>query len=236
MNDRPIEETVGRSALRVLALGDSHTYAVGVSQQEAWPNALEQMLFHGNLDAGTVYNSGVAGYSLGQYLVRYRTLRAALKPQVVVIGFSMATDLYDLVPPRLGGFVYGSEAGRLYFDLDDQGRLLEKRDLVGQRLDRVEVTGHAIDEPADPRGAGALCTLPRREKVRTGDVDCGPRLAAGRRIALARSRHGHAPDARPQRILPLAAGRSDCCEHCKRSARRRRARAARQHSVPSAGV
>ena len=54
MNDRPIEESSGRARLRLLALGDSHTFAVGVSQAEAWPNALETWLFHGDLDAGTV--------------------------------------------------------------------------------------------------------------------------------------------------------------------------------------
>lgn len=139
MNDRPIEESVHRSAVRILALGDSHTYAVGVSQQDAWPNALEGALYHGNLDAGTVYNSGVAGYSLGQYLVRYRTLADALKPQIVLIGFSMATDLYDLVPPRYGGFVYGSEAGRVYFDLDEAGRLVEVRDLAGTTIDAADI-------------------------------------------------------------------------------------------------
>lgn len=134
MNDRPVEETLGRARRRVLALGDSHTFAVGVSQQETWPNVLEALLFGGDLDAGTVYNASVAGYSLGQYLVRFRGLEKTLDPQLVLIGFSMATDVYDLIPPRLGGFVYGADAGRVYFDLDEDGRLVEQRDLVGQQL------------------------------------------------------------------------------------------------------
>ncbi len=138
MNDRPVEESVGRSRLRIVALGDSHTFAVGVSQEEAWPNALETWLFHGDLDAGTVYDAGVVGYSLGQYLVRFRSVRDLLHPRMVLIGFSMATDLYDLVPPRMGGFVYGPEAGRVYFDLDPDGTLVEHRDLVGQVLDQTD--------------------------------------------------------------------------------------------------
>jgi hypothetical protein len=79
----------------------------------------------------TVYNGGVVGYSLGQYLLWMRELATVLEPQIVLVGFSMATDLYDLIPPRLGGFVYGHPWGRVYFDLDEAGQLVEMRDLVG---------------------------------------------------------------------------------------------------------
>ena len=71
-------------------------------------------------------NGGVIGYSLGQYLQRYRLLRENIKPTMVIIGFSMATDLYDLVPPERGGFIYGGNASREYFDLGRDGTLVEK--------------------------------------------------------------------------------------------------------------
>jgi hypothetical protein len=61
-----------------------------------------------------------------------RDLAPTLSPQIVLVGFSMATDLQDLIPPRLGGFVYGHPWGRVYFDLDEAGNLLELRDLVGK--------------------------------------------------------------------------------------------------------
>jgi hypothetical protein len=38
----------------------------------------------------------------------------------------MATDLYDLIPPERGGFVYGGDASRVYFDLTQDGKLVEK--------------------------------------------------------------------------------------------------------------
>jgi hypothetical protein len=38
----------------------------------------------------------------------------------------MATDLYDLIPPERGGFVYGGDASRVYFDLSSKGELIEK--------------------------------------------------------------------------------------------------------------
>jgi len=43
-----------------------------------------------------------------------------------------AYDLYDLIPPRLGGFAIGEHFGRVYFDLDAEGNLIELHDLVGK--------------------------------------------------------------------------------------------------------
>jgi lysophospholipase L1-like esterase len=134
MNDRPIEESIGISKTRIMALGDSHTFAVGVSQNESWPNVLEQILFKGDIAAGSVYNCAVPGYSLGQYLLRMRQMKPLIKPHIVLIGFTIASDLYDLIPPRKGGFVFGANRGRVYFDLDEKGDLIEVRDLAGKEI------------------------------------------------------------------------------------------------------
>ncbi len=133
MNDAPIEASVSKSKIKILALGDSHTYAIGASREETWPNVLEKMLFS-NVEDGSVYNAGSIGHSLGQYLVKYRKLQDKIKPEFVIVGFSMATDVYDLIPPRLGGFVTGAPYGRLYFDLDSNDNLIEKYELIGKRL------------------------------------------------------------------------------------------------------
>src|SRR5262245_16647459 len=130
MNDEPVS-AAEKPPVRLLALGDSHTFAVGVDWDEAWPNVLEGLLRGGNGRDVAVYNAGVVGYSLGQYLLRMRQLAPVLDPQLVLIGFSMATDVQDLIPPRMGGFVYGNPWGRVYFDLDEAGTLIEKRELVG---------------------------------------------------------------------------------------------------------
>ena len=127
MNDRPVTAADRALARRILALGDSHTFGVGVSRDETWPLALDSILFSARQPrSGRVFNGGVAAYSLGQYLQRYRALRPTLKPHVVLVGVSTATDLFDLLPPRLGGFVYGGDAARDYFDLDDAGKLVER--------------------------------------------------------------------------------------------------------------
>lgn len=127
MNDREWTAADLRRPSRVLALGDSHTFAIGVSPQEAWPKRLEALLFKDQPQRGVVMNAGVAGYSLGQYLERYRALRQVIRPTTVVVGFSTATDLYDLVPPERGGFVYGGNAERVFFDIGKDGRLWERK-------------------------------------------------------------------------------------------------------------
>jgi len=134
MNDEPIDTSNALPKHRILSVGDSHTFAVGIDQQETWPNVLEKKLFGTDSDTGAVYNAGVIGYNLGQYLVRSRLLEDVVDPKVTIIGFSMATDLYDLVPPEKGGFIYGGGLGRIYFDLDADSHLVEKHDLVGGYL------------------------------------------------------------------------------------------------------
>ena len=125
MNDREVTKSDMESENRILALGDSHTFAVGASTYESWPKRLETRLFP-NRESGVVWNAAVSGYSVGQYLERFRGLKDRLHPSLVLVGFSMATDLYDLIPPERGGFVYGGNASRVYFDLSPSGELVEK--------------------------------------------------------------------------------------------------------------
>src|SRR6516225_4359605 len=125
MNDREVTQSDLQSETRMLALGDSHTFAMGASTYESWPKRLEARLFP-NREGGVVWNAAVSGYSGGQYLERFRGLKDKLHPTLVLVGFSMATDLYDLIPPERGGFIYGGDAGRVYFDLNSNGQLIEK--------------------------------------------------------------------------------------------------------------
>lgn len=125
MNDREIGAADLALSQRILVLGDSHTFAVGAPTSGAWPKRLEARLFPEPRN-GAVWNSGVAGYSLGQYLVRFRGLQPKLHANLILVGFSMATDLYDLIPPERGGFVYGGNAERVYFDLGANGELIER--------------------------------------------------------------------------------------------------------------
>ncbi|MGE0574819.1 MAG: SGNH/GDSL hydrolase family protein [Reyranella sp.] len=125
--------------LSILALGDSHTAASGVSTGQTWPKVLQADLERSGVSAW-VHNGGVHGYSLDQYLVRLRRMAPIVKPRVVIIGFSAATDFYDVGRTRAGDFVYGSDIGRVYFSLGDNGELVEHRELVGKRLGREDGT------------------------------------------------------------------------------------------------
>jgi len=159
MNDRAFDAHGDKSKLRIMALGDSHTFATGVAQDETWPNALEGMISGSGVEAVSVYNCSVSGYCLGQYLLQMRRLKGTLRPDMVLIGFSMATDLYDLIPPRLGGFVYFNNFDRVYFDLDENGKLIEV-----SSLDERTVLEPAGQTPKSPPSKKSL-SLRIREKL-----------------------------------------------------------------------
>ena len=44
MNDDPLEWENDEASTRILVLGDSHTYAAGVSTNESWPQVLVRLL------------------------------------------------------------------------------------------------------------------------------------------------------------------------------------------------
>ena len=118
MNDEPYDAAGDEKRVRVLALGDSHTYAVGVSDTETWPKVLQNKLNAAGADRYRVYNASAFGYSMHQYVLRLMDQGPALHPQYVVLGLSYATDLYDLLPPEHGGWVYGNNTARDYFDFE----------------------------------------------------------------------------------------------------------------------
>ena len=127
MNDVAYDPKAAAASVRILALGDSHTYAVGVSMERTWPKLVEAKL-NSSYGSGAfrVYNGGVAGYSMHQYLLRLMDQGPILRPKYVVLGMSYATDLYDLLPPDRGGWVYGGDSARDFFDFDSAGNLTQR--------------------------------------------------------------------------------------------------------------
>lgn len=131
MNERPWNPREAAATSRILVLGDSHTYAVGVNQEDTWERRLEDKLNAGGPRRRfRTYNAAVPGYSIHQYLLRLIDQGPAIKPDYVLVGFSYATDLYDLLPPDRGGSIYGEQFDRDYFDFDGD-RLVEKHSSPG---------------------------------------------------------------------------------------------------------
>src|SRR5690606_12612594 len=114
-----------RQKTRILALGNSHTMATGVSQHETWAKVLQAQLSKEHAKPYRVYNAGIGGYSLHQYLLRLIDQGPLVKPHYVIVGFTFASDLYDLLPPSKGGWVFFQGTPRTYFDFDEKGELRE---------------------------------------------------------------------------------------------------------------
>ncbi|HUR27335.1 MAG TPA: SGNH/GDSL hydrolase family protein [Planctomycetota bacterium] len=76
---------------RVLAVGDSCTFGKGVVDEDTWPRQLETLL-KSALPPGkstVVANAGVNGYSAKQYLEEIRQRVPVLKPDLIVVGYSL---------------------------------------------------------------------------------------------------------------------------------------------------
>ncbi|MEO6710109.1 MAG: SGNH/GDSL hydrolase family protein, partial [Planctomycetota bacterium] len=86
-----LNPSFGPQEYRVLAIGDSCTFGKGVVEADCWPRQFEQLLA-GALPPGTralVANAGVNGYSAKQYLEVVRQRGAQVKPNLIVVGYSL---------------------------------------------------------------------------------------------------------------------------------------------------
>lgn len=106
---RPAPGTV-----RILALGDSVTFGMGVAQGETYPRQTEALLNAGRGRSGArveVLNMGMPGYNTLHQLAQLREVGLALEPKIVVVGF-----LYNDVEPssaQRGAAMPGREARSL---------------------------------------------------------------------------------------------------------------------------
>jgi hypothetical protein len=98
-------------ALRVLALGDSHTQGYEVRQEATFSAVLERYLQAHRLKT-QVLNAGVSGFSTAEELAYLTSEGYRYQPDVVVLGF-YANDFDDNLKAGL-------------FALDDTGRLVPK--------------------------------------------------------------------------------------------------------------
>jgi lysophospholipase L1-like esterase len=80
--------------VRVLALGDSVTFGLGVAQEHTYPHQTEILLRKASGARVEVLNMGMPGYNTVHQLAQLRDLGLALQPKAVVVGF-----LYNDIEP-----------------------------------------------------------------------------------------------------------------------------------------
>ncbi len=76
----PREANLGRPVVKVLALGGSTTYGIGVSNGDTWPVRLGEQL--GN--HFEVINGGTPGYTTAENLIQTALTLQDLKPQIII--------------------------------------------------------------------------------------------------------------------------------------------------------
>ena len=81
---------------RILVLGDSWTFGVGVPQDKTYPAQLELLLREQNPDRKIeVINAGVSGYETYNEAVYFGRSGHKFEPDLVIIGFYPVNDLHD---------------------------------------------------------------------------------------------------------------------------------------------
>lgn len=93
--DREFNFSHSKDIFRIVAIGDSFTFGQGVSNEEAWPKILEQIL-NTNSNGSIKYevlNFGIPGYNLKEYSI---IVQEAIKysPDLILIGY-VGNDVID---------------------------------------------------------------------------------------------------------------------------------------------
>jgi hypothetical protein len=81
---RSASASLGSDETTILCIGDSHTYGVGVSAEEAYPSQLERALRRHGVKARIV-NAGIPGRNTGQLLEALPASIARYRPQIVIM-------------------------------------------------------------------------------------------------------------------------------------------------------
>jgi len=105
---------------RVAVLGDSMVASVACDEADTAVGQLERLLNGSHAEPRwEVLNFGVSGASTGQALVLYREVVSQYRPDLVIVVYFMGNDFSDNTN-RL------SKSPRIYFEIDEQGRLVQQ--------------------------------------------------------------------------------------------------------------
>lgn len=114
---RDLERSPARGpGRRVLVLGDSFVAGLAVDFEQTFPRVTEAALRQRTGQPWEVMSFAVAGWGTAQQMLAYREHGRALRPDVVVLAFFSGNDVSDNSSEL-------STNPRVYFRMDDQGRL-----------------------------------------------------------------------------------------------------------------
>ena len=124
LRDREIAIEKPDGVKRILVLGDSYVFGVGVDRSHVFSTRLEELLDASSAQRFEVINMGVSGYSTDQEYLLFRELGKALDPDLIILvvcdndHFGNSTD-----------FIY-FKYYKPYFTMDERGNLkLENREV-----------------------------------------------------------------------------------------------------------
>ncbi|MBI5243522.1 MAG: hypothetical protein HY922_07530 [Elusimicrobia bacterium] len=120
----PGEKPLDSSEPRLLAVGDSLTFADQLSDWESWPSALERKIPY------KVMNAGVCAYGIDQSYIRASQLLPAFKPKVMVLSFAVS----GIVRSEWTTYPEIHDAPKPYFEVHGGQPLL--RNSPSPRVDR----------------------------------------------------------------------------------------------------
>ena len=94
LRDAERTQRAAPGTMRLLALGDSVTFGMGVPQEQTYPRQAEILLSESRGAPVEVLNMGMPGYNTVHQLAQLREIGLALDPEVIVVGF-----LYNDITP-----------------------------------------------------------------------------------------------------------------------------------------
>lgn len=95
MRDDEFPFEKGENEIRILVIGDSFTFGLGVDQEAIYPQQLERILNRGESEHRyTVINAGVGGYNTEQEMKWLKERGLTFEPDVVIVGFVLNDVIY----------------------------------------------------------------------------------------------------------------------------------------------
>lgn len=83
--------------MRILVLGDSFVFGVGVDEPQSYPRRLEAILRQGGIDA-EVLNAGVPGYGFTEAVDWFERHGTGLAPDLILLTAFLGNDFEDALP------------------------------------------------------------------------------------------------------------------------------------------